>query len=79
VLLFEVGGVIAKGAAPKVLAATAKLVRTVVILLTVNNAVVDADKKFELLSWFAVMVVLPTPTIVTMLPSTVATSSSELV
>ena len=44
-VLLDVGGVIVKGAFPKVFAGTVKPVRTVVALFTTSDAVIVPDKK----------------------------------
>ena len=77
--LFELGSIIANEASPNVFAPTVKLVRTVGILLIVNNAVIVPDTKLVVLSCSAVMVEEPLPTMVIVFPSMVATDKSELV
>ena len=77
--LFEVGATKLKDTSPNVFVIAEKLVRTVVIRVTVRVAVMVPDAKIAVLAWPAVMVEVPTPTMVTVLPSIVATSGSELV
>jgi hypothetical protein len=78
-VLLEVGVTIVKGASPNVLAGTEKFVIDGITLFTVNNAVVDAAKKLVVVACVAVMVDVPIPTIVIVLPATVATAVLELV
>jgi hypothetical protein len=76
--LLELGSVSANEASPNVFAPTVKLVKTVGILLIVNNAVIVPDTKLVVLSCSAVMVEEPLPTMVIVLPSIVATDESHL-
>ena len=76
---FVVGGINEKLVSPKVFVIAEKLLRTVGILLIVNNAVIVPDTKLVVLSCSAVIVEVPLPTMVIVFPSMVATSGSELV
>ena len=77
--LFVVGDVIVKSEFPSALDMVGKLLKTVVIGVTTNNAVIVLDKYFSVLACSAVMVEVPAPIIVTTSPSIVATSVLELV
>ena len=77
--MLEDGGTKAKVAFPNVFCGTEKLVRMGDIRFTVKDAVIVPDEKLAVLACVAVMVVVPPPTMVTILPSIVATVESELV
>ena len=74
-----VGGTRANGAFPNVFVATEKLVIVGVAWLTVRVAVSEPDIKLVVLACVAVMVAMPPPTMVTVLPTIVATAVFELV
>ena len=76
--LLELGGTSENDASPNVFAATEKPVRTVVIGFTVKLAVIVPDVYLDVLAWSAVMIEEPAPTMVIVLPSTVATAPFEL-
>ncbi len=78
-LLFEVGGVMLKGASPAAFEGNEKSVWTGTALFTWKTAVIVSELYVDVLSWVAVIVADPPPTIVTVLPSIVATSVLELV
>ena len=78
-LLFVVGATKAKGAFPNTFSGTVKLESVAVVLFTMRVAVVVPLVLFGVLACTAVMIVKPTPTIVTVFPTTVATNELELV
>ena len=77
--LLDVGGTRPNDASPNIFVTAEKPERTVGTRFTVNNAEIIADAKLGVLAWTAVMVELPGPTMVTVLPSMVATAVFELV
>ena len=76
--LLVVGGTKLKAALPSALDSTEKLVKMVVIGFTVKLAVIVPDVYLDVLAWSAVMIEEPAPTMVIVLPSTVATAPFEL-
>lgn len=74
-----VGGVILKAAFPNAFAGIEKLVITGVRLVTTSCAVVVPNVLFGVLACTTVMVEVPTPTMVIVVPATVATNEFELV
>ena len=68
-----------KASSPIDFSGTEKSVRTVTNLFTVNNVAIVPDIKKSVLSWNAVMVDVPGPTMETVVPSIVATDAFELV
>ncbi len=78
-VLREVNPVIKKGDAPTCFVGIVQFDENVgVALYTIKLAVMDSAKKFVVIGCDAVMVVLPAPTIVTVLPDMVATFKFEL-
>jgi hypothetical protein len=78
-LLFVVGATKAKGAFPNTFSGTVKLESVAVVLFTTRVAVVVPIVLFGVLACSAVMIEKPTPTIVIVVPLTVATKELELV
>ena len=78
-MLLDVGATNEKAAAPNDFVIPENPDRAVVAGLTVRVAVVVADEKFAVLAWLTVMVEVPPPTMVTVVPETVATAVFELV
>ena len=75
---FFVGSTISKLASPNVLTIGLKFVSVGLSLLTIRLAEAVAELKFELASCETVIVVVQAPTIVTVLPLTVATLVSAI-
>jgi hypothetical protein len=76
-LLLVVGGVNTKGASPNILSGSMKLVIVVSALFTTSVVIIVAPVLFNVLAWVAVIVTVPTPTIVTTSAATVAINVFE--